>query len=301
MKIKSKPIDLSKCRHLYPFESHFMDMNGFKYHYVDQGSGPPVIMVHGNPTWSFYYRRLIQDLSPDFRAIAVDHIGCGLSDKPTANQYDYTLDCRINDLERFICRLELKEKITLVVHDWGGAIGMGLAARKSDRVKSIVVMNTAAFRSQSIPLRISLCRIPILGDIIVRGFNGFAKGAVTMAVTKKMSPEIARGYISPYNSWENRIALLRFVQDIPLSRKDKSWDTLVAIEKSLIQFKNTPILVLWGGKDFCFTRHFYDEWLQRFPGAKGYFFPDAGHYVLEDAFDSLAPLITTFFQKHSQV
>ena len=162
-------------------------------------------------------------------------------------------------------------------------------------------MNTAAFCSQRIPLRISICRIPILGDIMVRGFNGFAKGALTMAVTKQMPPEIARGYIAPYDSWTNRIALLRFVQDIPLSPKDKSWDTLVEIEKSLTHFKNTPMLVLWGGKDFCFTRHFYDEWLQRFPEAKGCFFPEAGHYVLEDAFDSLAPLITTFFQKHCKI
>jgi len=282
----------------YPFVPKKISINGHALSYLDEGQGSPVVMLHGNPTWSFYYRKLVNILRNNHRVIVPDHMGCGFSDKP--QNYSYLLKTHINNTEKLLAELNI-DKFSLVVHDWGGAIGMGLAARKSDRVKSIVVMNTAAFRSQSIPLRISLCRIPILGDIIVRGFNGFAKGAVTMAVTKKMNPEIARGYISPYNSWKNRIALLRFVQDIPLSRKDKSWDTLVAIEKSLIQFQNTPILVLWGGKDFCFTRHFYDEWLQRFPDAKGYFFPEAGHYVLEDAFDSLAPLITTFFQKHSQV
>ena len=118
-----------------------------------------------------------------------------------------------------------------------------------------------------------------------------------MAVTKKMKPEIAQGYITPYDSWANRIAVHRFVQDIPLSNKDKSWDTLVEIENSLKQFQNTPMIILWGGKDFCFTRHFYDEWLQRFPNAIGYFLPEAGHYVLEDAFENMAPLISTFFQK----
>ena len=282
----------------YPFVPKKISINGHALSYLDEGQGSPVVMLHGNPTWSFYYRKLVNILQNNHRVIVPDHMGCGFSDKP--QNYPYLLKTHIDNTEKLLAELNI-DKFSLVVHDWGGAIGMGLAARKSDRVKSIVVMNTAAFRSQSIPLRISLCRIPILGDIIVRGFNGFAKGAVTMAVTKKMNPEIAREYISPYNSWKNRIALLRFVQDIPLSRKDKSWDTLVAIEKSLIQFQNTPILVLWGGKDFCFTRHFYDEWLQRFPDAKGYFFPEAGHYVLEDAFDSLAPLITTFFQKHSQV
>ena len=143
--MKKKPINLSSFRHLYPFQSHFMDMNGFRYHYVDQGSGPPVIMVHGNPTWSFYYRNLIQALSPDFRAIAVDHIGCGLSDKPGVTQYGYTLDCRVKDLERFIRRLELKEKITFVLHDWGGMIGIAYALNHLERMDKIILLNTTAF------------------------------------------------------------------------------------------------------------------------------------------------------------
>jgi haloalkane dehalogenase len=225
-------------------------------------------------------------------------MGCGLSDKP--QDYPYLLENHIDNVERLLAELSI-DKYSLVVHDWGGAIGMGLAARKSEMIKSITVMNTAAFTSERIPLRIKICRIPILGDILVRGFNGFAKGALTMAVSKKMKPEIARGYIAPYDSWANRIALLRFVQDIPLTPKDRSWETLVTIENSLIRFQKTPMLILWGGKDFCFTRHFYDEWLLRFPDAKGHFFPDAGHYVLEDAFDRLVPLITTFMQKHGKV
>jgi len=280
----------------YPFKPKKISINGHALSYLDEGQGSPIVMLHGNPTWSFYYRKLVSLLENNHRVIVPDHMGCGLSDKP--QDYPYLLKTHIDNTETLLKELAI-DKFSLVVHDWGGAIGMGLAARKSDRVESIVVMNTAAFRSQRIPLRISLCRIPFLGDIIVRGFNGFAKGALTMAVTKKMTPEIARGYIAPYNSWANRIAVLRFVQDIPLSSNDKSWDTITAIENSLIQFQNTPMLVLWGGKDFCFTRHFYEEWLQRFPDAKGHYFADAGHYVLEDAFESLAPLVTTFFQKHS--
>ncbi|MFC1827140.1 alpha/beta fold hydrolase [Thermodesulfobacteriota bacterium] len=279
----------------YPFKPKKISINGHALSYLDEGQGSPIVMLHGNPTWSFYYRKLVSLLQNNHRVIVPDHMGCGLSDKP--QDYPYLLKTHIDNTETLLKELAI-DKFSLVVHDWGGAIGMGLAARKSDRVESIVVMNSAAFPSLRIPLRISLCRIPFLGDIIVRGFNGFAKGAVTMAVTKKMTPEIARGYIAPYNSWANRIAVLRFVQDIPLSSDDKSWNTITAIENSLIQFQNTPMLVLWGGKDFCFTRHFYEEWLQRFPDAKGYYFADAGHYVLEDAFESLAPLVTTFFQKH---
>ena len=255
-------------------------------------------MLHGNPTWSFYYRNLVSLLRNSYRLIVPDHMGCGFSDKPKS--YPYLLENHIENIEKLLTELSI-DKFSLVVHDWGGAIGIGLASRKPDRIKSITVMNTAAFTSQRIPLRISLCRIPILGDILVRGFNGFAKGALTMAVTKRLKPDIARAYIAPYDSWANRIALLRFVQDIPLSPRDRSWDTLVKIEKSLIQFQNTPMQVLWGGKDFCFTHHFYDEWLSRFPDADGHFFADAGHYVLEDAFDRIAPLITNFMQMHNKI
>jgi haloalkane dehalogenase len=175
---------------------------------------------------------------------------------------------------------------------------MGLGVRYPERVESIIVSNTAAFRSHRIPLRISLCRVPVLGDIIVRGFNGFARAAVTMAVTNKMAPEIARGYLEPYNSWANRIALLRFVQDIPLTPEDESWQTLVEIENGLLQLQKVPMFIIWGGNDFCFTRHFYEKWLQKFPGAESHFLPAAGHYVLEDAFDTIAPMISSFFQKN---
>jgi len=143
--LNSRPINMAPFRHLYPFESRFMDMDGFKYHYVDEGAGSPVIMVHGNPTWSFYYRQLIQALSPQYRAIAVDHVGCGLSDKPSEDQYAYTLDSRINDLENFISRLELKETLTLVLHDWGGMIGVAYALRHLDMIEKIILLNTAAF------------------------------------------------------------------------------------------------------------------------------------------------------------
>jgi len=221
-------------------------------------------------------------------------MGCGLSAKP--QDYSYTLKTHIDNLEILLAECSI-EKFSLVVHDWGGAIGMGLARRYPERLESIVVLNTAAFRSPRIPLRIRICRVPLLGDLIVRGFNGFARGALIMAVANKMASPVARAYLEPYDSWEHRIALLRFVQDIPLSPGDGSWQTLLEIEHGLNRLQNIPMLILWGGRDFCFTRRFYEEWLQRFPGAERHFFPDAGHYVLEDAFEAIAPLITDFFQK----
>ena len=279
---------------LYPFIAKKISIQGHDISYLDQGQGKVIVMLHGNPTWSFYYRNLATLLQENYRVIAPDHMGCGFSDKPL--DYPYTLKTHIDNLETLLALLEI-DKFSLVVHDWGGAIGMGLAVRFPARVESVVVMNTAAFATKRIPLRIRICRIPLLGDIIVRGFNGFARAALTMAVANPMAPAVARGYLEPYDSWAHRVAILRFVQDIPLTTKDASWQTLAEIENGLKMLQNKPMLILWGGRDFCFTRQFYNEWLQRFPGAKSHLFHDAGHYVLEDAFAVIAPLLSSFFRK----
>ncbi len=279
---------------LYPFAPQNITLQGHNLSFVDQGQGKVIVMLHGNPTWSFYYRNLVKLLQKNYRIIVPDHMGCGLSDKP--QDYPYILKTHIDNLEGLLAQCKV-EKFSLVVHDWGGAIGMGLAVRHPERLESVVVLNTAAFRSPRIPLRINMCRIPVLGDIIVRGFNGFARAALSMAVVHRMAPDVARTYLKPYDSWAHRVALLRFVQDIPLSPRDGSWQTLVNIENKLVQLLNTPMLILWGGRDFCFNEEFYKEWLQRFPEAEKHFFPNAGHYVLEDAFEEIAPLITAFFKK----
>ena len=119
-----------------------------------------------------------------------------------------------------------------------------------------------------------------------------------MAVANPLPLEVIDGLLKPYDSWANRIAVLRFVQDIPLSPRDTSWKTLIEVENGLVQFQNTPMLILWGGRDFCFNRHYFDEWRQRFPNAQSHFFPNAGHYVLEDALEEISPLLTNFFQEH---
>jgi haloalkane dehalogenase len=279
---------------LYPFAPQNITLQGHNLSFVDQGQGKVIVMLHGNPTWSFYYRNLVKLLQKNYRIIVPDHMGCGLSDKP--QNYPYILKTHIDNLEGLLAQCKV-EKFSLVVHDWGGAIGMGLAVRHPEWLESVVVLNTSAFRSPRIPLRINMCRIPVLGDIIVRGFNGFARAALSMAVVHRMAPDVARTYLKPYDSWAHRVALLRFVQDIPLSPRDGSWQTLVNIENKLVQLLNTPMLILWGGRDFCFNKEFYKEWLQRFPEAEKHFFPNAGHYVLEDAFEEIAPLVTAFFKK----
>lgn len=279
----------------YPYSSRFHTISGLKMHYIDEGKGPVVVLVHGNPTWSYYYRNLIKTLKKNYRVIAIDNIGCGLSEKP--QDYNYRLQQHIDNAKELLSRLKI-ESFSMVLHDWGGAIGMGVAIQSPDMIEKIVVMNTAAFRSNRIPFRIRLCKIPRFGEFIVRSFNLFAWPATFMAVSMKMKERVKQGYLAPYNSWKNRIATHRFVVDIPLSEDHVSYNTLVSVENGLqeLQLKNIPLLVVWGGKDFCFDDSFYNEWLSRFPDCETTYYPDAGHYLLEDKKEEVNTRIETFLK-----
>lgn len=280
----------------YPFPSHVFDLDGLRYHYVDEGSGPTLLFVHGNPTWSFAWRNLIKALSPHYRVLAVDHIGCGFSDKP--QNYPYRLAQHVANLERFVTGLDLRD-ITLFGHDWGGAIGMGAAAALPERFSRFVLLNTAAFRSTRIPRRIAACRIPVLGALAVRGLNLFSLAALRMAVAKleRITPAVRAGYLAPYRSWHDRVGVLRFIQDIPLSKSHPSYQTLAEIEESLPQFRTRPMLFVWGERDWCFTTDFLSEFQHRFPQAETLRLPDAGHYVFEDAHERIVPRVEQFLNR----
>ncbi|GAB4210798.1 MAG: alpha/beta fold hydrolase [Roseiflexaceae bacterium] len=286
-------LDLTPIRAIYPFEQHYLDLPGGRMHYLDEGQGPPVIMLHGNPTWSFYYRRLVLALRDRHRVIVPDHLGCGLSDKPQG--YTYRLADHIDNLARLIWELDLDEA-DLVLHDWGGAIGMGCAVWGALRVRRIVVLNTAAFLSYRVPLRIAACKLPLFGDLAIRGLNGFAGAATLMAVERPMDPLVREGFLLPYRNYHDRIANLRFVQDIPLHPWHPTWPVVDAINSRLPQLRDTPMLILWGGRDWCFNDHFLAGWMQRFPQADVRRFDDAGHYVLEDAHEEIVPRVRAFLE-----
>jgi pimeloyl-ACP methyl ester carboxylesterase len=294
-------IDISAIRHLYPFRSHFIKINGLNYHFLDQGSGDPVVMLHGNPTWSFYFRELIKGLSKGFRTIVPDHMGCGLSDKPGIDRYDYRLKSRVNDVETLLDELGVTRNITLVLHDWGGMIGMAYAVRHPERIRRLVVMNTAAFLipdGKLLPIRLRLIRnIKPFGILAVLGFNMFAVGALFMATCKGLSADVKSGLIAPYNNWHHRIATLKFVQDIPVRKKDSSYRLAKYVDDNLHQLNRVPMLILWGEHDFVFDMDFLSEWRRRFPDAKVKTFKDAGHYVLEDAADRIVPMVQNFLQR----
>ncbi len=289
-------------RSLYPFERHHLDRGGLRYHYLDEGRGEVVLMLHGNPTWSFYYRDLVKVLRGDHRAIVPDHIGMGLSDKPSDDRYGYRLQDRIDDVERLVESLGPIGKITLVLHDWGGMIGMGYAARHPERIGRIVLMNTAAFHlpaDMQVPLALRMVRDSGLGAVGVRGFNAFARGAAAVGCKRRpLTPEARDAYLAPYDSWANRIGTLRFVEDIPLRPADPSYRLVSTIEASLPRFSSTPVLICWGELDFVFTPRVLEHWQARWPHAKVHRFPDCGHYVLEDAGPEIAALVRAFLAAH---
>jgi haloalkane dehalogenase len=287
---------------LYPFKNNFLELDGLKYHYLDEGQGDPVVMVHGNPSWSFYYRNLAKRLRNGYRVIVPDHIGCGLSDKPSADNYPYTLERRIDDLEALLESLGIQGRITLVVHDWGGMIGMGYANRHPEKIARLVILNTAAFHlpvSKPFPLALKICRDTAFGAFLIKRLNVFAKGATLVGCKRNpMSPKMRSAYCAPYNSAKNRIATLRFVQDIPLKPGDSGYELVSDIENGLDRFADLPMTICWGMKDFVFDDHFLEEWKKRFPEAEVHAFDDCGHYILEDAQDEVIPIIEQFLSTH---
>lgn len=278
---------------LYPFPPHFFDTPDGRIHFVDTGTGERgnVVLLHGNPSWSFLWRDLIAALAArGFRCIAPDHLGMGLSDKP---KKFLRLADRIAHAEALLAHLGV-EKFSLCVHDWGGAIGFGVATRAPEKIEKLVVANTAAFRSRNIPKRIALCRIPGFGPFIVKAFNAFAFPATFMAVRKKLSPAVRAGFLFPYRNFNDRTAVANFVRDIPLSPKHPSWTALASIEAALPKLAGKPMLIAWGERDFCFDGTFFAAWRERFPRAETLLCADAGHYLFEDAGERLVPAVVSF-------
>ena len=283
-----------RLRSAYPWAGDFLDVDGGRLHYVDEGprDAPVLLCIHGNPTWSFYWRAVISTFSDRFRVVAMDQMGCGLSDKP--QDWTYRLADHVGNVEKLIEHLGLRD-ITFIVHDWGGAIGMGVATKHPDWAKRFVVTNTGAWLSQDIPLSIASCRIPGFGALAVRGANGFARVATIRAVSKKLDPVAKDGLLHPYDNWQNRIATLRFVEDIPLAASHPSYAELARIDEGLAQLVDKPMLILWGDDDFCFHPGFRREWEKRFPDAEVHAWEGVGHYVMEDATAEALKLMEAFF------
>ena len=272
---------------------------GIAMSYLDEGprDGEVVVMVHGNPSWSYYWRTLVAGLSDRYRCIVPDHVGMGLSDKPDDAGYDYTLQSRVDDLGALLSHLGITGPITLAVHDWGGMIGFGWALRHAAQVQRLVILNTAAFplpAAKKMPWQIAFGRDWKIGELAIRGFNAFSAGASYVGVERKMPADVRRAYVAPYNNWANRISTVRFMQDIPLGPGDRAWNLLEAAGKALPGYADRPAFIGWGLKDFVFDHHFLAGFRAALPAAQVHAFDDAGHYELEDRHEVLVPEIRAF-------
>ena len=288
----------------YPFTPQaFVHPNGLRQSYLDEGprAGEVVVMLHGNPSWSFYWRHLVLGLRDRYRCIVPDHMGMGLSDRPDDAHYDYTLQSRIDDLERLLQHAGVTGPVTLAVHDWGGMIGFGWALKHSPRVRRLVILNTSAFplpKEKRMPLRLRMGRDSRLGGWMIRRFNLFARGAAMIGTKRALPKDVRDAYTGVYAGWGNAISTLRFMQDIPLAPGDRSWALVEASAKRLHDYADRPAFIGWGLRDFVFDKHFLHGFQRALPKAHVHAFKDAGHYVLEDKHEVLVPAIRRFLDAH---
>jgi len=280
-------------REAYPFESHYAPVSAGRLHYVDEGHGPPVVMVHGNPTWSFLYRRLIQRLQNEYRCVALDHIGFGLSDKPDG--WSYLPQEHAANLEACIEGLGLQQ-ITLVVQDWGGPIGLSYAVTHPANVTRIVIMNTWAWPVHRDPYYIAFSAFvggPI-GRMLIRRYNFFA-GALMRQLfgdKQKLTPAVHEHYLRPLARPQDRTGCMVLPRQIVASTPwlRQLWQKMAALE-------NKPKLIVWGMKDIAFRERELRRWEQTFPEAQAIRLHSVGHFVQEEAPDELAEAVVHFFHQ----
>jgi haloalkane dehalogenase len=290
----------------FPFASQFFTHpDRLRQHYLDEGRGAPVLMLHGNPSWSYYYRRLVSGLCDRYRCIVPDHIGMGWSDKPGDDRYSFRLERRVDDLERLVDFLIAERGLpatglTLVLHDWGGMIGMAYACRHPQRIARLVILNTGAFpnpKAMRLPFTLRLGRDSAFGAWLITRFNAFARGAARYGVRRRLDAATRDALLSPYDTPAHRLATLRFVQDIPLSAADPGYALVEATGRALAQFADRPAQIHWGRHDFVFDDAFLARWRATLPRAEVSVYEDAGHYVLEDAHERIVPAVRAFLDR----
>ncbi|QDA57490.1 alpha/beta fold hydrolase [Thermomonas aquatica] len=289
----------------YPFQPQRFDVRpGIAMSFLDEGprDGEVIVMLHGNPSWSFYWRHLVAGLRDKYRCIVPDHVGMGLSDRPddaasAQPRYDYTLQSRIDDVDALLKHLGIDGPVTLAVHDWGGMIGFGWALRDPARIKRLVITNTASFplpQAKRFPKRLAMGRDSRLGGWLIRRFNLFARGAAWFGTERALSKPVREAYAGVYDGWDNAIGTQRFMQDIPLHAGDRAWPLVQAAAAALPGYSDRPVFIGWGLRDFVFDVHFLDGFRKALPRAIVRDFDDAGHYVLEDKHEVLVPAIRRF-------
>lgn len=287
----------------WPYRPKWFDTTDGRMHYIDEGQGRPVVMVHGNPTWAYLYRNFVGPVvGAGYRVIVPDHLGFGRSDKPK-EPARYRIGPHADRLEALLQSLDLREA-TMVVQDWGGPIGLAWATRHPERVRSLFVLNTFAHRPRArvkLPFALRLFRTPGLGELLVKGMHVFVRGFMfTQGVVNRdrLTAEVKRAYLQPHPTWSTRTPILVFPREIPAGPEGRVADLTAGIEAGLEEhFRTKPAHIAWPMRDPAFTTGILELWLRTLPDAEVTRVEDAGHYIQEDAHEIVVPKLVEFLAR----
>jgi pimeloyl-ACP methyl ester carboxylesterase len=286
----------------WPYEPRWLFTDGIRLHYVDEGArdGEPVVMLHGNPTWAYVYRRFIAALSEaGYRAIAHDQLGFGRSDKPIREK-EFSVERHVRHFTALMQELDL-DGVTLVVQDWGGPIGLAWAVDHPDRVRRLVLLNTwpGGIPDAEFPLPFKLLLLPGTGELLAKGANVFTRAFLFKGGThpERLGENERAAYLAPHPSWQSRAGVTAYPRLIPRSESHPSHAIGKHVEENLAAFASKPVLICWPRDDRAFGERILALWRVRFPGAEVHEIADAGHYVQEDAHEHVIPILLSFLRR----
>jgi pimeloyl-ACP methyl ester carboxylesterase len=284
-------------RGTFPFEPRFANAADVRLHYIDEGppEAPPLLFVHGNPTWSYLWRRPIAELSSKgHRCIAFDHMGFGRSDKPRQLSA-YSLQRHVENAVALVEALDLSD-VTLVAHDWGGPIGLGALLGQGERLRRLVLMNTWAWELPSfLPPFLREFRTEGLGEILALGGNLFVESIPGGMHRRDTDPVMMEAYRAPFPDYWSRAGTLAFQREIPLTERDRSAPLMASIHERLPHVE-VPVLLVWGMRDPVFQPVFLEQWRELFPNAETVELADASHFLVEDSPDAVTAAIEGFLR-----
>jgi pimeloyl-ACP methyl ester carboxylesterase len=279
----------------FPFKPRYLNAGDVRLHYLDEGprDARPLLFVHGNPTWSYLWRRQVAALSQaGQRCIAVDHMGFGRSDKPP-HLSAYSLRVHVDNALALIDELALEE-VVLVAHDWGGPIGLGALLERRDRLRALVLMNTWAWELPSfLPPFLREFRTEGLGEILALAGNLFIESIPGGMAQRDIDPVMMAAYRAPFPDYWSRAGMLAFQRDIPLTERDRSARLMASIHERLSEL-HVPVMLVWGLRDRVFQPVFLEQWREIFPHARTVELEDAGHFLVEDRPEAVTEALATF-------
>lgn len=277
----------------FPFEPHFMEMNGFQMHYVDEGTGEPIVCVHGMPTWSYLYRNFIKELSKTNRVVVPDQMGFGKSDVPLDKPY--LMEQHVDNLTKLISKLDL-EDITMIVQDWGGPIGLGYAVDHQDRIKRVVIMNTSVgvMKADAKPWYHSMEKRGTYEKFIKNTSNLIKMGIFNK---EKITPILLEAYSAPFTSEESYIGALAWPKDIPVGESHPSAQPMQHVRDNLNKLNKKPKILIWGMKDPIFQPWVIDWWSKIYPEMEVHKIENGSHFLQEDAPEEIIEIIKKFLER----